>query len=886
MSVLPHGISSVYQDYFRRLETELEVVMKRNPDFLKVLGLLAAAKDSLPLSFLAQALDLASNSRETKRIINKVNETVSCLLYVSDDLVTVYHKSVRDWLLADGYEDHEYTVKASDGNKRLWLICEQIFEEIKATVRLGDELRLTNEVKHALEHGYEYLVPCNMVDSFTWLVDMVIVHVILTLYPGSTNFLKLIKAVLLSDVFLSCQLRQRISWHFTEIPYIYQYCFFSWFDKNDFLYLKAVLNHAPKSCFTDGEKQIAKDLLGKRQRRVKRNSIGVEARNLVAAACKPFSSSVIAVGVSSNKMLAAAALEDGTICIIRLPGLVKLWQYSTQCNSIPCCTFDRDDSFVLYGKLETVLSIKGKNEAPFFRGRVERFKSCAFSSDGKRLVTNDGSSSVKLWDVVKQCLISVLCAGVPLSRCYFTNTGLFIVGDNKYSREDSYCVWSAITLHRVDERSLSVGKPKQRAGVIKSRRCTRCFRQNRKEIIPHTFQDIPVIYNDVECIFRLHQQSLHIIEITHLTTLAVWEIFVTYTLGKWLLGHATVIVDEIFLYIDEEKLVVFNTVPLKGVQECLASPIRVLWCSFSPGGTRLASCTSDGFINIWNVDMCQVYRRFKNNVETSSAACWWSNRFLFVFCFINETPSLSKYPVDENFEVTTTQAQPVSLCSVISEFSLFSGILDFSEGYLSFECGETKPVKVLDVNRSGTPENVILPGIRPRMKIAFSSGACLGFGGGGRFYLWKRNEAQPTRYDVFASYPTVKTSLWECCFSIDSKHAVVSYRLGFKQRFNVIDVETGIGTIHEFPRDALPPLGFYVARMFLNSVELILVARNLITIFDLGSSRLLETSFQRHITKEFLHYSKLSPKANVLAVPGVTGDMKFIRINMSEYSAL
>ena len=150
------------------------------------------AKDSLPLSFLALALDLAPDCRETKRIINKVNEAVSCLLYVSDDMVTVFHKSVCDWLLANGYEDHEYAVKASDGNKRLWLICEQVFEEIKATVSLGDDVKLTNEVKHALENGHEYLVACNMVDSFSWLVDMVILHLILTLYP-STCFLYLIE---------------------------------------------------------------------------------------------------------------------------------------------------------------------------------------------------------------------------------------------------------------------------------------------------------------------------------------------------------------------------------------------------------------------------------------------------------------------------------------------------------------------------------------------------------------------------------------------------------------------------------------------------------------------------------------------------------------------
>jgi hypothetical protein len=81
--------------------------------------MLVASKAPLPLTFVTQALGLAPDCREAKNIINKVNVTVSCLLYVSDDLVTVFHKSVIDWLLARGYQDYEYAVKVRDGNMSL-----------------------------------------------------------------------------------------------------------------------------------------------------------------------------------------------------------------------------------------------------------------------------------------------------------------------------------------------------------------------------------------------------------------------------------------------------------------------------------------------------------------------------------------------------------------------------------------------------------------------------------------------------------------------------------------------------------------------------------------------------------------------------------------------
>ena len=139
MSFLPKGMASVYHDYFHRLEIELKVVMKKNPDLFRILELLVGIDTTtgeLPLKFIARALDLPLDCRETKTIINKVNDAVSCLLYVSNDMITIFHKSVHDWLIADGYEEHEYTVKVSDGKAQLWLICKQVFKKIKNVVSL------------------------------------------------------------------------------------------------------------------------------------------------------------------------------------------------------------------------------------------------------------------------------------------------------------------------------------------------------------------------------------------------------------------------------------------------------------------------------------------------------------------------------------------------------------------------------------------------------------------------------------------------------------------------------------------------------------------------------------------------------------------------------
>ena len=924
VSFLPEGMGSVYHDYFYRLEIELKAVMKGNPNLFKILELLVAidtTEGELPLTFIARALNLPLDCRETRRIINKINDAVSCLLYVSNDLITVFHKSVYDWLVADGYDKHEYTVKVDDGKKRLWLVCEQVFEEITKAVRSGEDLKLTNEVKHGLEYGHEYLFACHKKDSFSWFVDMIIVHVLLKVHPKITRYFayfhKLENICSKSDSSLSFQLRQRISWHVTEISFLVSAEMNFGFKSESeriFSYLENVLEYSPEGCFTDDERKIAEYILAKSPRCVKRKSFGM--KSLRPLFTNFFSSSIVAVGVSSSKRLAAVALENGTICVLSLPELVTLWQYSTEYNSISCCTFARDDSYVLYGKLETVIDIGQRKEVVFFGGEVEKFRSCAFSPNGKRLITSNGSNTLKLWDVVRRSLVAILSAGAPV-HCKFTNTGLFIVGGTTFEKEDTYCVWNAITLQRVDQRTRFSGKEREKKDdVLKSKRCNRCFEKECKEIIPskglgimpsmrlnrHLSHNINStfnwggkrsklstgIYKEVDCFFYLErQESLRIIESIHCTTIAAWEMFIENSINVPFVDIAA-IEDDHWLYSDDRKLVVFNSVP-----PVLPRPTSVLWCSFSPDGTRLATCTSDGFLSLWNVDTSQVYQRFRSSRETSSAACWWSDKYLLV-CHVTDTiPSLSRYPVDESLKMIVNGRESMPLCSVKDAFLPFSGFLDFSEGYLSFECGRTKPVKVVDVTKVGHPHPITLPGIKPMMSIAVSSRAlCVLAVGGRECFLWKRKETQPTVYYVFVKSRSLFVTatapyFHECCFSSDSKFAVVfSTAVVPHSTFLVIDLDTGI-TAKDDIENKKPSVSCHeVTKMFCTDTAMIRLTPKVIEIFDLKTWKRLEFSFQRYLSRDFVIHSKLSPKGTILAVPRLTGDMEFLQLHIPKQSSI
>ncbi len=1005
---LPKGLDSLYQVYFQRLEAELKAIVHENLDVLKVLEMVVASKGPLPLNFVTQALGLSPDCRQTKNIINKVNETVSCLLYVSEDLhVTVFHRSVIDWLLARGCPDHEYIAKVSDGDTSLWLICEQVFKEIKENVYSGCDLNLTNDVKYALVHGFQHLIACNMKKDFFWLVDVVIIHVLLTIFPQSSAdygivqlILHLWLEILNSTLVISDELRAKISWHITEIKFLPNYVpgrRVPLLSDSHFYYLQSVLTHSPKGCFSDNEKNIAKLLLSKVPRFVEFNIYEVEIIPLVVRSL-PSTPEIRTVGVSVDKTTAAVAQKDGKIILVCLPSLAKLWEYSTEYEGTSCCTFAPDDSFLLFGKMETALNIAERKEVPFFHTNKETFTSCAFSPKGKRLLTCNGSSIIMLWDVAKQSLLRTLTAGVPIYRCASSSTE-FIIQRRKSDAEDmseSICQ-GTISEHSIIEnwearanvsivdswasgsgmedltfgtahsnsrgmfylpehsdfeeqewavRNADIGDLEFDAEHSNSRGPTSCPEQSfigeleyavghvdigemefhaensscvwnaiRKlckccfqkispsDILPiQSFitwkcPEIPCktwstgIYNSVQCIFALGEHSLSVIENTHSTMLAAWNLFihVPYNLfNPKSHRNMTAIKDDMWLYADVQKLIVFRTLAPTQEQSSsqLPHPTRVLWSSFSPNGRRLATCTSDSFINIWNVKKKQVEQRFKSNQSESPFACWWSKEFLFVlFGSCDRISSLSKYLVDVNLNILVSQTQQVSLCHLVDEVVFLSEVVDFTEGFLIFEYRETKSVKLLDVNGVGGPQMVTLPQIEPEMRVTVSHGACFVFGGSKvKYYIWKKNTEEAGVYEVFHTNVGTEFSYkCVCCFSSDSKVAVVlSKEFPSHLKFEVVDLGLGGHKTVSFDRSNMHSKLFCLH----NDRIVIAASRQFIQFFDMDTGALLESSFQRYLTRDIVTQAELSPDDVTLAFPKINGDMEFLRLCIPQESLL
>ncbi|XP_028412184.1 uncharacterized protein LOC114535004 [Dendronephthya gigantea] len=767
------------------------------------------------------------------------------------------------------------------------------------SVRSGVEVKFTHDVKYALKHGLKHLEKCEIEEGVFWSVDVIIVSYMLTEIDSDVLQRFWLKS-LQSSWIKNEDLRARISYHViefdcfdhalndTKLYYIHSKHVLSIVYSQ--LYLQAVLTDSPKGYFSDDEKKIAETLLSNVPPFVESNSYEVSVLPRAVWVHSGFDC-FTAVALSNDEKSVAVGKRH-FIHVMSLPNLVEIMSYqSTKLERIPCCIFSPDDSLILFGKLETAFNIAERKEVPFFPGNEETFETCAFSPKGKRLVTSDGSNTIKLWDVAKQKMLSSLCAGFPVGWCFFSVTGLFIIAKSKTSPYPGYslCVWNAITLQRNDKRKLSHVE-REKLVVLKRRKCERCFQRRFEQpnikhleirfgFISNYMISCPWICKCEECIISPNEYCYSSdTESIPLTVIVAWNylaeahrLIFSNELKMSRLG------DNLWLYSEDKKLIVFKTLASKQEQSCLSQPTIVYSSSFSPDGSRLASCNSDGYINVWNVYTSQVEQRFKSSQCVSMSLCWWSEYFFFVICQFNGILKLTRYQVDDKLEILFTHSQDVAL-EDLSDFS-HSKLIGFSEGFVRFDLKFNEPVKVLDVRDVHGPVMINLPGIEPEMEVKISpGGAFISSCNKNKCYIWKRNTENPTSYEVLYHRDAGSTQILPdvVIFSNDSKVAIVMQK-NFLER-QIIDLDTG-----DFQNmtPALHPI-IYLRSFCIHKSRIVLtVSDHLITFHDMDFSAILNTSYQPYL-KIFTPSQtiQLSPKEDVLAFPDNKGDMVFLRLSI------
>ena len=156
---IPLGISSVYQSYFKRLETELCKQLNMSEDmFLSLLSVIVASRGPLPLGFVSNFLFPGKVSSAVQRKVSKAIACISSLLPVQEGCIHFFHKSVKGWLVDQSYYGkHSFSLSENEGHLILARLCGNKFDEVK---RKGvDRSQHFDEVtKYALRHGVQHML--------------------------------------------------------------------------------------------------------------------------------------------------------------------------------------------------------------------------------------------------------------------------------------------------------------------------------------------------------------------------------------------------------------------------------------------------------------------------------------------------------------------------------------------------------------------------------------------------------------------------------------------------------------------------------------------------------------------------------------------------------
>ena len=707
LNFAPRGISGFYEKQFKRLKVTLDKLAPSKLEFKCFLDVLVAAKGPLPLGLLQECLGLSDNANYKLR--QAINDTLSSFLPVYDDCLTVYHRSLIDWLTSTDYSEHEFTSDVYNGVRCIWWACERVFIYLISLQTFSD-LKLTTMMKYALRYGTSHLVDISDESKYHWLVNIKIIHVKRNIFPKCllSSYLELERASRRSHSSISTYLRYniwqhcRLFWLNIELPEIPGF------------YLQYVANGHTAIDAEEGDKRTAKSLLEK-GRHVWCEDLDVIRYSAMPLGMMWFNTFVGCVGISPNMQLVAFGHGDGKISIIKFPNLEVLCRYDSEfTSSVPCCTFSPDNCTLLYGRLDSCISVKCCEKVSFFSGHSDQFLSCSFSPSGKKLVTTDNSRFVKLWDVNKQVLLTCLDVEGLVDSCFFTKCGLFIAGkENCEAGTCSLAIWNAFTLHRVDDRlphkypetvsdclgvSVSIewflnstmkDKNSEITSIIDLSGCPLFFRLPQGQplcrlhgikiysVMQYKNRDCVLIYIDIT-------KSFMVIDPVKRSIVAERRI-------NWLpqIHGSLVVSKESFIILTTPFVLSFKT-PDQLPFLPSSSFVKITCCSFSPDAFYFATCEAFGIIKIWTVDECKVTQIC--NMNEPGIAFWWSETCLWVYfsTYLAKIPVIAKQQVN----ISDVKKIPLRFCeNATLEY------LSFSEGFLILKCQDSAAIvgsKIVD----------------------------------------------------------------------------------------------------------------------------------------------------------------------------------------------
>ena len=661
---VPKGISGFYEKQFKRLRTGLQSF---NPStwssiLKRFVNVIASSRAPLPMKILVECMGVSSEEFEIREAIIGI---MSEVLPVYEGCLNVYHKSLWDWLILDGYEEHAFVADVADGNERLWRVCKSVYSDINSLSSVSD-FQMSPETKYALENGGNLLLNVADTEDFHWLVNVRVNYLKLkfcdSLNADFSRILGICRSKLSDPIFwaiiqLHAILRNVPSHTLEDI-------------KKCYIYLQSLVNrHFFVLQMNNNYKNEARNILD-----ITNEAWVEEVRNERNFKFKIISHAVYDIPYldnlysqieltalsPDNKLFACAHSEH--LEVFNLPTLTIIFQLdiSERSYSFEFLIFSPDSSYLLLNSVRTCISIVDQKEIPFLPHGPELTHCCSFSSCGTRLVTL-GEDFVKVWDVIKKNLLVEVKKKTYASYCRFskcnshilaTNWSLFsfdefalfdsrtlaslkagdICADTCLTYEDNYQIISpchydifstSITTIRIDHFHF----PTAETLLVAKRHCSKPFNWKNKKCV--IFSKCPrsasplVVYDfmNKEIIDEFHINCFP----NHSQIVYISNLDETHFLICLRYGY-------IFLLSFETSA--------EFPRASFVNNADVKCCALSPDNSYLACCYENSVLTVRSVDNEESLQTVE--LKQPPEACWWSELYLWVVC----KGVVVKYPYD------------------------------------------------------------------------------------------------------------------------------------------------------------------------------------------------------------------------------------------------
>ena len=407
---VPQSISGFYKKQFKRLKTELQRY-EQNTEvsiFKRFLNVVAASQEPLPFRTLFTCLGLSNEEFEIRETIIGI---MSEILPVYEDCLTVFHKSLCDWLKLDGYEEHAYAADVAHGEKRLWRACKKVYMDI-ASLSSVVKFQMSLEKRYALENGWKYLTRAGDTEDFEWLAHVKVNYfkfkysnwftIYQNMYSKLVYILQKCKSRIPDELYWRVfqlytfsKILQRMSHVHTSICYMYlQYLAVKHF---------GFVQNAT-TCIKDAKEALDEVNMIWFEEVTSDSSLKIISNFLSNE--HPNDQSSLSLS-PDNKLLVwkRKDRQDAYVDVHELPNLTVIFQVHLVGAGDSNIAFSPDSSYFLLNSLQTCVSIKSQKKVPFIPHGPAYIRGCSFSSCGTKLVTVE-DKSIKVWNVSEKVLLA------------------------------------------------------------------------------------------------------------------------------------------------------------------------------------------------------------------------------------------------------------------------------------------------------------------------------------------------------------------------------------------------------------------------------------------------------------------------------------------------